>query len=82
MQAAWMGQEGFWLYSGYVLPIVCDVWDAHHCLNAVRRVEAMAPCRRFSRMIVLNAQSGLTTITLWVSRSDSVFFRSAASDAS
>ncbi|MBM4003169.1 MAG: nicotinamidase [Planctomycetes bacterium] len=23
--------------------IVCDVWDAHHCLNAVRRVAEMAP---------------------------------------
>jgi type 1 glutamine amidotransferase/nicotinamidase-related amidase len=23
--------------------IVCDVWDAHHCRNAVRRVEEMAP---------------------------------------
>jgi nicotinamidase-related amidase len=23
--------------------IVCDVWDAHHCLNAVRRVEEMLP---------------------------------------
>src|SRR5580704_10199349 len=23
--------------------IVCDVWDAHHCLNAVRRVEELAP---------------------------------------
>jgi type 1 glutamine amidotransferase/nicotinamidase-related amidase len=23
--------------------IVCDVWDAHHCLNAARRVEEMAP---------------------------------------
>jgi nicotinamidase-related amidase/type 1 glutamine amidotransferase len=23
--------------------IVCDVWDSHHCLNAVRRVEEMAP---------------------------------------
>ena len=22
--------------------IVCDVWDAHHCLNAVRRVKEMA----------------------------------------
>ena len=22
--------------------IICDVWDAHHCLNAVRRVEEMA----------------------------------------
>lgn len=23
--------------------IVCDVWDAHHCLNAVRRMEEFAP---------------------------------------
>jgi nicotinamidase-related amidase len=23
--------------------IVCDMWDAHHCLNAVRRVEELAP---------------------------------------
>src|SRR5262245_600163 len=23
--------------------IVCDMWDAHHCLNAVRRVEEVAP---------------------------------------
>ena len=23
--------------------IVCDVWDAHHCLNAVRRLEEFAP---------------------------------------
>src|SRR5262245_19312684 len=23
--------------------IVCDMWDAHHCLNAVRRVGEMAP---------------------------------------
>lgn len=23
--------------------IVCDVWDSHHCLNAVRRVKEMAP---------------------------------------
>ena len=23
--------------------IVCDVWDAHHCLNAVRRIEEMLP---------------------------------------
>src|ERR1043166_5965573 len=23
--------------------IVCDVWDAHHCLNAVRREEEMLP---------------------------------------
>ncbi len=23
--------------------IVCDVWDAHHCLNAVRRLEELVP---------------------------------------
>jgi len=23
--------------------IVCDVWDAHHCLNAVRRLDEMVP---------------------------------------
>src|SRR6476660_1217968 len=23
--------------------IVCDMWDAHHCLNAVRREEEMVP---------------------------------------
>src|SRR5438105_858700 len=23
--------------------IVCDMWDAHHCLNAVRRLEELAP---------------------------------------
>ncbi|MBM3971356.1 MAG: isochorismatase family protein [Planctomycetes bacterium] len=23
--------------------VVCDVWDAHHCLNAVRRLEEFAP---------------------------------------
>jgi nicotinamidase-related amidase len=23
--------------------IVCDMWDSHHCLNAVRRVEELAP---------------------------------------
>ncbi|MDC0936975.1 isochorismatase family protein [Pirellulales bacterium] len=23
--------------------IVCDMWDAHHCLNAVRRVKQLAP---------------------------------------
>ncbi len=23
--------------------VICDVWDSHHCLNAVRRVEQVAP---------------------------------------
>ena len=26
-QAVWMGDNGFWLYNGYVLPLACDVWD-------------------------------------------------------
>src|SRR5438552_17364238 len=23
--------------------VVCDMWDSHHCLNAVRRVQELAP---------------------------------------
>ncbi|HUP77254.1 MAG TPA: hypothetical protein VM260_01745, partial [Pirellula sp.] len=23
--------------------IICDVWDSHHCVNAVRRVQEIAP---------------------------------------
>src|SRR5262245_52305187 len=34
--------------------IVCDMWDAHHCLNAVRRAEQMAP--RMNRVLE-NARS-------------------------
>lgn len=34
-QAAWKPQQ--------TALIVCDVWDSHHCLNAVRRVEEIAP---------------------------------------
>lgn len=26
-QAVWMGQNGFWLYNGFVAPLPCDVWD-------------------------------------------------------
>ncbi len=45
--------------------IVCDVWDAHHCLNAVRREEEMVPrmneliekCRAMGVLIV-HAPSG------------------------
>lgn len=29
--------------AGKTAVIVCDVWDAHHCLNAVRREEEMIP---------------------------------------
>jgi nicotinamidase-related amidase len=28
---------------GQTAIIVCDVWDAHHCLNAVRRLEELVP---------------------------------------
>src|SRR5688500_19093270 len=28
---------------GQTAIIVCDMWDSHHCLNAVRRVEELAP---------------------------------------
>jgi len=45
--------------------IVCDVWDAHHCLNAVRRVEEMAPrmnellhAARGRGALVIHAPSG------------------------
>ena len=45
--------------------IVCDVWDAHHCLNAVRRVEQMAPrmnevlhAARGRGVLVIHAPSG------------------------
>jgi nicotinamidase-related amidase len=29
--------------AGKTAVIVCDMWDAHHCLNAVRREEEMVP---------------------------------------
>src|SRR5262245_54610760 len=29
--------------AGETAVIVCDVWDLHHCLNAVRRLEEFAP---------------------------------------
>jgi hypothetical protein len=25
--AVWMGDNGFWLYNGYVVPLACEVWD-------------------------------------------------------
>ncbi len=45
--------------------IVCDVWDAHHCLNAVRREEEMVPrmneliekCRAMG-VLIIHAPSG------------------------
>ncbi|MEQ1903152.1 MAG: ThuA domain-containing protein [Pirellulaceae bacterium] len=40
--------------------IVCDVWDAHHSINAVRRVEEMAP--RIDRFVKQARESGATVI--------------------
>ncbi len=40
--------------------IVCDMWDAHHCLNAVRRVNELAP--RIDQFIGHLREQGVTII--------------------
>lgn len=40
--------------------IVCDVWDYHHCLNAVRRLEEFGP--RLNAVIQRARESGVTII--------------------
>jgi nicotinamidase-related amidase/type 1 glutamine amidotransferase len=40
--------------------IVCDVWDVHHCLNAARRVEELAP--RLERFLREARSRGATII--------------------
>lgn len=40
--------------------IVCDVWDSHHSINAVRRVEEMAP--RIDQFVRQARESGATII--------------------
>ncbi len=40
--------------------IVCDVWDAHHCLNAVRRMEQFLP--RLNEVLASARSSGMTVI--------------------
>jgi len=40
--------------------IVCDMWDLHHCLNAVRRVEEMAP--RMNDLLVKARAEGVFII--------------------
>ena len=40
--------------------IVCDMWDYHHCLNAVRRLEQFAP--RLDRVLQTARASGITII--------------------
>ena len=40
--------------------VVCDVWDLHHCLNAVRRVEQLAP--RLNEVLTEARKRGVTII--------------------
>jgi len=40
--------------------IVCDVWDLHHCRNAVLRVQEFAP--RLNRVLTKARQQGVTII--------------------
>lgn len=40
--------------------IVCDMWDLHHCLNAVRRAEEMAP--RMNQVLHALRERGVTVI--------------------
>lgn len=40
--------------------IVCDVWDYHHCLNAVRRLEEFGP--RMNELIKFARSKGVTII--------------------
>ncbi len=45
---------------GSIAVIVCDMWDSHHCVNAVRRVNEVAP--RMNAMIAQLRSSGATVI--------------------
>jgi gluconolactonase len=40
--------------------VVCDVWDQHHCLNAVRRLEQFAP--RLNDVLKKAREQGVTII--------------------
>src|SRR5579875_2007991 len=40
--------------------IVCDMWDSHHCLNAVRRVKEMAP--RMNQLLSAARKKGVLII--------------------
>src|SRR3569623_2098345 len=40
--------------------IVCDVWDYHHCLNAVRRLSEFAP--RLNEFVTQEREQGATII--------------------
>jgi len=45
---------------GQTAIIVCDMWDSHHCLNAVRRAVEMAP--RMNAVLETARQRGVTII--------------------
>jgi nicotinamidase-related amidase len=51
-QQAWVAAE--------TAVIVCDVWDKHHCLNAVRRLEEFAP--RMNEVIKEARRRGATIV--------------------
>ncbi len=40
--------------------IICDMWDSHHCVNAVRRVAELAP--RMNRFVTELRHRGVTVI--------------------
>jgi len=46
--------------AGETAIIVCDVWDLHHCLNAVRRLEQFAP--RLNDVLRAARDQGVTII--------------------
>lgn len=48
----WLGEE--------TAVIVCDTWDLHHCLNAVRRLEEFGP--RLNQVLVEARRRGATII--------------------
>ena len=52
-------QEETWIAKETAV-IVCDVWDYHHCLNAVRRLEEFAP--RMNQVLKEARQRGATII--------------------
>jgi nicotinamidase-related amidase len=52
-------KEEAWKPSQTAL-IVCDVWDAHHCLNAVRRLDEMLP--RMNEVVAKARSQGVLII--------------------
>src|SRR6476469_2761626 len=45
---------------GQTAIIVCDMWDSHHCLNAVRRETEMAP--RLNEVLKTARQKGVLIV--------------------